>query len=313
MKVRIRFAKTGKVRWTSHRDVARMWERALRRVRLPLAYTEGFSPRPRVSFGLALPTGHESVAEYLDVEVAEGGSGDMAGPEGTPSLEMAGLPGVLSEALPDGVDVLGAAVLEGRVPSLQHDVTSCSWEVEIVGVAPARMAALVEEALGAPQLLVTRERKGRQVTDDLRPAIISLGLLESRQAGTVLGTELADFVRAKPTFGTCAGAILLAKEVTGPTQRSLGALDIQVRRNAYGRQVESSIRQGELNGAPLEMVFIRAPKIEKVGRGVEVLAREGNDPVLVRQGKTMAATFHPELSDDTRVHGEFLKMLNGAK
>ena len=195
MKVRFRFAKTGKVRWTSHRDVARMWERALRRVRLPLAYTEGFSPRPRVSFGLALPTGHESVAEYLDVEVAEGGSGDMAGPEGTPSLEMAGLPGVLSEALPDGVDVLGAAVLEGRVPSLQHDVTSCSWEVEIVGVAPARMAALVEEALGAPQLLVTRERKGRQVTDDLRPAIISLGLLESRQAGTVLGTELATHPR----------------------------------------------------------------------------------------------------------------------
>ena len=121
--------------------------------------------------------------------------------------------------------------------------------------------------------------------------------------------KLADFVRAKPTFGTCAGAILLAKEVTGPTQRSLGALDIQVRRNAYGRQVESSIRQGELNGAPLEMVFIRAPKIEKIGRGVEVLAREGNDPVLVRQGKTMAATFHPELSKDTRVHETFLAML----
>ena len=121
--------------------------------------------------------------------------------------------------------------------------------------------------------------------------------------------RLADFVRAKPTFGTCAGAILLAKEVTGPTQRSLGALDIQVRRNAYGRQVESSIRQGELNGAPLEMVFIRAPKIEKVGRDVEVLAREGNDPVLVRQGKTMAATFHPELSKDTRVHETFLAML----
>jgi 5'-phosphate synthase pdxT subunit len=121
--------------------------------------------------------------------------------------------------------------------------------------------------------------------------------------------KLADFVRAKPTFGTCAGAILLAKEVSGPTQRSLGALDIHVRRNAYGRQVDSSIRQGELNGAPLEMVFIRAPKIEKIGSGVEVLAREGSDPVLVRQGKTMAATFHPELSQDTRVHQAFLAML----
>jgi radical SAM-linked protein len=67
MRVRLRFAKVGKVRWTSHRDVARMWERALRRIRLPLAYTQGFSPRPKVSFGLALSTGHESVAEYLDI------------------------------------------------------------------------------------------------------------------------------------------------------------------------------------------------------------------------------------------------------
>src|SRR5207248_4594902 len=69
-RVRLRFTKTGKIRWTSHRDVARMWERAFRRVRLPLAYTQGFSPRPKVSFGLALPTGHESVAEYLDLELA---------------------------------------------------------------------------------------------------------------------------------------------------------------------------------------------------------------------------------------------------
>jgi len=186
VRVRIRFAKTGKVRWTSHRDVARMWERALRRVRLPVAYTEGFSPRPRVSFGLALPTGHESVAEYLDVELAEG-----MGPEGRPDDETASLPAPLSEALPDGVDVLAVAGLEGRVPSLQHDVTSCSWEVEIVGVDPTRVAALVEAALGASQLFVTRERKGRQVTDDLRPAIVSLDLLGARQAGTLLGAELA--------------------------------------------------------------------------------------------------------------------------
>jgi radical SAM-linked protein len=159
-----------------------MWERALRRVRLPVAYTEGFSPRPRVSFGLALPTGHESVAEYLDVE--------LAGPESRQD-ELADLPAVLSDALPDGVDVLTTAVLDGRVPSLQHDVTSCSWEVEVVGVGPAQLADLVEDALRASQLLVTRERKGRQVTDDLRPAIVSLGVLEGEQAGTLLETELA--------------------------------------------------------------------------------------------------------------------------
>jgi hypothetical protein len=201
MRVRIRFAKTGKVRWTSHRDVARMWERALRRVRLPVAYTEGFSPRPRVSFGLALPTGHESEAEYLDVELDErrdrSGSGDLesAGPISGLGDAAPSLPSVLGEALPDGVDVLAVAVLEGRVPSLQHDVTSCSWEVEIVGEGPARVAVLVEEALAASQLLVTRERKGRQVTDDLRPAIISLGLLDAEGAGTVLGTELATHPR----------------------------------------------------------------------------------------------------------------------
>jgi pyridoxal 5'-phosphate synthase pdxT subunit len=121
--------------------------------------------------------------------------------------------------------------------------------------------------------------------------------------------RLKDFVRTKPTFGTCAGAILLAKEVVGPQQASLGVLDVHIRRNAYGRQVESSIRIGSFDGTPLEMVFIRAPKIEEVGTNVQVLAREGDDPVLVQEGTVLAATFHPELSDDTRVHEKFLKMV----
>jgi 5'-phosphate synthase pdxT subunit len=123
--------------------------------------------------------------------------------------------------------------------------------------------------------------------------------------------KLRDFVRTKPTFGTCAGAILLAKDVENPPQISLGALDIRVRRNAYGRQKESSIREAktQLGDRPLEMVFIRAPRIVGTGKGVEVLATEGGDPVLVRQGKIMAATFHPELSADTRVHQEFLKLV----
>jgi pyridoxal 5'-phosphate synthase pdxT subunit len=120
---------------------------------------------------------------------------------------------------------------------------------------------------------------------------------------------LKDFVRAKPTFGTCAGAILLAKEVVGPQQASLGVLDVRVRRNAYGRQVESSIRIGSFGGTPLEMVFIRAPKVEEVGSCVEILAREGDDPVLLQEGTVLAATFHPELSADTRVHEKFLKIV----
>lgn len=127
--------------------------------------------------------------------------------------------------------------------------------------------------------------------------------------------KLRDFVSTKPTFGTCAGAILLAKEVENPPQESLGALDICIRRNAYGRQIDSSIREArtKLGEKPLEMVFIRAPRITATGRDVEVLASKDGDPVLVRQGKIMAATFHPELSNDTRVHEEFLKLISNGK
>ena len=121
--------------------------------------------------------------------------------------------------------------------------------------------------------------------------------------------KLKDFVRAKPTFGTCAGAILLATEIENPKQKGLGALDICVRRNAYGRQVDSSIREGRLGRVPIEMVFIRAPKIERIGEGVEVVATEGRDPVMVRKGHTLAATFHPELSDDPRIHQYFLDLV----
>jgi pyridoxal 5'-phosphate synthase pdxT subunit len=126
---------------------------------------------------------------------------------------------------------------------------------------------------------------------------------------------LRGFVAAKPTFGTCAGAILLAAEVLNPPQFSLGALDIAIRRNAYGRQLESFIEQAPtaLGGTPLEMVFIRAPRIERAGTDVEILARVNDDPVLVRQGHLMAATFHPELSADTRVHGLFLRMVRARR
>src|ERR1700741_550965 len=130
--------------------------------------------------------------------------------------------------------------------------------------------------------------------------------------------KLNQFVPLKPTFGTCAGTILLATEVENPAQAGLGALNIRIRRNAYGRQIDSSIREGkflrDLEGhlaeSPLERVFIRAPKISHVGDGVEVLATEGSDPVAVRQGRAMAATFHPELSHDPRIHQAFLKLVS---
>lgn len=122
------------------------------------------------------------------------------------------------------------------------------------------------------------------------------------------------FVRKTPTFGTCAGAILLAVDVSNPSQASLGALDIAVERNAYGRQIDSSIvtAESELPGGPLEMVFIRAPRITRIGPDVQVLARREGAPVLVRQGRLLAATFHPELSADLRVHQLFVQMVKAA-
>ena len=119
---------------------------------------------------------------------------------------------------------------------------------------------------------------------------------------------LNTFVHAKPVFGTCAGCILLAKEVTNPPQPSFGVLDIAVERNAYGRQNDSAILTSEttLSGGPLEMVFIRAPRITRTGPSVETLATRDGSPTLIRQGHLLAATFHPELTDDTRVHQLFL-------
>ncbi len=125
---------------------------------------------------------------------------------------------------------------------------------------------------------------------------------------------LSAFVQSKPVFGTCAGCILLAKVVTNPHQPSFGVLDIDVERNAYGRQNDSAILTSEttLPGGPLEMVFIRAPRITRIGDGVETLAARDGSPTLIRQGSLLAATFHPELSDDTRVHRLFLDMVRQA-
>jgi 5'-phosphate synthase pdxT subunit len=167
------------------------------------------------------------------------------------------------------------------------------------------------EELGAEVVLVKKPSQFDQIDVLVIPGGESSAFLKLLGEGGL--THLKEFVRLKPTFGTCAGAILLAKEIENPQQTGLGALDIGIRRNAYGRQIESSIRQGLFGGSPIEMVFIRAPKIERLGPQVEVLATQGKDPVVVRQGKTMAATFHPELTDDSRIHQAFLDLVqNGS-
>ncbi len=122
---------------------------------------------------------------------------------------------------------------------------------------------------------------------------------------------LKDFGARKAIFGTCAGAILLATEVTNPQQESLGLMDIGVERNGYGRQLDSRVTHLRTeDGVDLEAVFIRAPIIRNVGAGAKVLARYQGDPVLVEQGKHLAATFHPELTDDIYIHKRFIDKLD---
>jgi radical SAM-linked protein len=184
VKYRVRFSKHGKIRFTSHRDVARIWERALRKAMLPVAYTEGFSPRPKLSFGLALSTGHESLGEYLDI--------DFAADAATVTIEE--LPTRLGPALPIGIDVQAAAPVEPGTPSLQQAVESCTWRIEVTGAPVAAIEDAVTRALAADQLVVTRARKGNEVTDDLRPLILSLAVRGPNPTGpadtSVLVTEL---------------------------------------------------------------------------------------------------------------------------
>jgi radical SAM-linked protein len=172
--VRLRYTKRGKVRWISHRDVARAMERAFRITQLPLAFSQGFSPHPLVSFGLALATGNESDAEYLDLVLAE-------------TIDLDALGASLSEALPEGIEVTGAAALVDRAPALQEAVTVVSWRIEIEPTSDAseRIAA----GLAAPTLVTTRHRKGRQVTEDVRPVVRSINLRDDTTMIMELNTQ----------------------------------------------------------------------------------------------------------------------------
>jgi radical SAM-linked protein len=168
--VRVRYAKKGKVRWISHRDVARAFERALRIEQLPLAFTLGFSPRPKVSFGLALSTGYESDAEYLDLELAS-------------PIDLEPLPERLTAALPVGLEVDAVVALEERAPALQEAVAAVTWQIEVTdedggSVSVETLRELVDAARSASVLEVTQVRKGRASVADVRPAIRRLELLD---------------------------------------------------------------------------------------------------------------------------------------
>jgi radical SAM-linked protein len=190
--VRLRYTKQGKVRWIGHRDLARAFERAFRIEALPLAFSEGFSPHPKISFGLALSVGFESQAEYLDLQLTRFVDVDELVPR-------------LSAVLPDGVDVVGSAALVDRAPSLQEAVTAVTWRC---AVGPAdrspsatdelreALGATIDATLAAPTLVVTRRRKGREVNDDIRPAIVSMRAVDDGEIEVECATRP---VSPKPT------------------------------------------------------------------------------------------------------------------
>ncbi|PYU21301.1 MAG: pyridoxal 5'-phosphate synthase glutaminase subunit PdxT [Acidobacteria bacterium] len=166
------------------------------------------------------------------------------------------------------------------------------------------------ERLGAGYLLVRTPKEAAQADAMILPGGESTTMLKFlKEEGLEAALRALD-ARGAAFFGTCAGAILLAREVRAPAQDSLGFADLAITRNAYGRQLASEVRSAlsKLKPEPLEMVFIRAPWIDELGPAVEVLAREGGRPVLVRDGRILVATFHPELTADTTVHEYFLKL-----
>lgn len=181
-RIRCRYTKLGKVRFLGHRDLARCLDRALRRTGVPVARTQGFTPRFRLAFGLALPTGAESLAEYLDLDLDPGAEVDLTA-----------LPAAVSAVLPPGVDVVGVGPVEPGAGSLQSSVTSCTWEVGLPGVDHGAVASGVERALDATALVTSVIRKGEEVAHDLRPDLVRIGMLPSDGHGAArVELELAN-------------------------------------------------------------------------------------------------------------------------
>ncbi|HVB33027.1 MAG TPA: pyridoxal 5'-phosphate synthase glutaminase subunit PdxT [Patescibacteria group bacterium] len=171
------------------------------------------------------------------------------------------------------------------------------------------------ERIGAEALLVKTAAELAGLDALVLPGGESTTQMKLLAEQGMLGVLAESARQGLAVFGTCAGAILLATEVENPPQASLWLVDMTVVRNAYGRQLESCVIEAvtDLSGKPLEMVFIRAPMIERVGPQVEVLASREGKPVLVRQGRLLAATFHPELTGDSTIHSYFLKMVGDGK
>lgn len=204
MRVRIRFQKLGKIRFVGHRDVARIFERALRKVGFPVTYSEGFSPRVKLSFGLALPTCYESVSEFLDVPIVETsfveGRIELIGQGAGDTVTPAELVERLCAALPVGIDVTDLVVESRGGPSLQEAIVSCTWQFDIIGCTSEAASAAVERMVAAETLVVERNKKGTTVEEDIRAGVHQLYVEGESDRGAVVVAELSASPRViRPT------------------------------------------------------------------------------------------------------------------
>jgi len=196
--VRLRFTKHGKVRFVGHRDLARSFERSFRIAALPLSFSLGFSPRPKVSLGLALGVGHESDGEYLDLELAE-------------PVDVDALPATLTETLPIGVEVSGAVARGPRAPALQEAITTVEYDLRPAALSSPELHAAIEQAMSAEHIPIETTRKGRAVVEDLRPGLRRLELrddvVEAEVATQPRGIRPAELIRAlRGLAATATGA-----------------------------------------------------------------------------------------------------------
>jgi len=241
MRLRVRFAKTGKVRFVGHRDVARIWERSLRKASLSVAYSEGFSPRPKLSFGLALSTGYESNAEYLEIELLEPADDSTWSPVDAEAMRVR-----IDAVLPAGFDVLAVAPADRRADSLQQAVTSCTWEILVDPAGVDEVATGVADLLERNEIVVERERKGKVVTEDIRHQVLALD---------VTG-EAGDGVRLSADLGT-QPRTLRPDEMLAAMDPPLLARSV-CRMNQWMSQGDDRIEPLSVDAAPAPLAEVRA-------------------------------------------------------
>ena len=268
MKVRIAYQKLGKVRFLGHLDMARLWERGLRKARLPMAMSAGFTPRPKVSFGLALPTGAESLVELLDVTFDE--TFDVAVDA---RFDVSELPGILSPALPLGVDVIDADAVSPTVWSLQEDVTATTW-VMAVDAPEIDLDERVAAVLDSPEIWIERERKGERRRDDVRPGILDLRVVTVDDMASVLPESWI------------AG-------VDGPSRRLVEATLTTSGRGVRPTEMAEVLRPGE-------DPWVTMPRVVRTHQWI---GRDDAPRVSVRAGKDTSHERRPEPPRESREHG----------